>query len=170
MDGGEWLTSRPSHFNPGKESRWTLNGKLAGPWSRSGRLGEEKLLLPHQDSNSRPSSPYCCRYFDDVTAALQWHRRAVRCNRRRFIRHVKNINWTDKHRVKTPCGFIMAIFTQVCVGCQFWWFISVKKNHFRNVDKNSFEFFLGWYSSQLAVSCSPMCFHMRDHITHDRSS
>ena len=46
LDGGEWPTSRPSRFTPGKQPRYPLNTRLwMRPQSRSGRLGEQKTLV-----------------------------------------------------------------------------------------------------------------------------
>jgi hypothetical protein len=46
LDDGEWLTSRSRRYILRKESRNTLNRRLGGTHSRSGRFGEEKNLLP----------------------------------------------------------------------------------------------------------------------------
>ena len=42
VDGGEWFTSRFVRFTPGKEPRYSLNRRLGGPKSRSGRFEEGK--------------------------------------------------------------------------------------------------------------------------------
>ena len=49
LDGGGWLTSRPSRFTPGKETCYLFYRRLGGPQSRSGRV--RKISIP------RPSSP-----------------------------------------------------------------------------------------------------------------
>jgi hypothetical protein len=58
LDGGEWLTSRPGRFIPGKEPLYPWNRRLGEPQSRSGRFGEEKnpMSLPGLEprSVSRP--------------------------------------------------------------------------------------------------------------------
>jgi hypothetical protein len=46
LDGGEWSTSCPSHFNPEEEPWCKLNMKLDGPQSQPGRFREETNLLP----------------------------------------------------------------------------------------------------------------------------
>jgi hypothetical protein len=40
--GGEWSASHPGRFIPWKEPRYTLDRRLGGPQSRSGRGGKEK--------------------------------------------------------------------------------------------------------------------------------
>jgi hypothetical protein len=42
-DGGEWLTSHPSHFTQGNHP---LNRRLGGPHNQSGHFGEANNLLP----------------------------------------------------------------------------------------------------------------------------
>jgi hypothetical protein len=39
LDGGEWSTSRPDRFTPEKELQFSLNRRLSGPHSQSGRFG-----------------------------------------------------------------------------------------------------------------------------------
>jgi hypothetical protein len=46
LDGGEWSASRPGRFILGKEPLDSLDRKLGGPRSRSGRGGEEKNSKP----------------------------------------------------------------------------------------------------------------------------
>jgi hypothetical protein len=46
LDGGEWSTSIPGRFSPGKELRYQLNRRLAGSQNQDESLGEEKTLLP----------------------------------------------------------------------------------------------------------------------------
>jgi hypothetical protein len=46
LDSGEWSTSRPGRFTPGKEPRYLLNRRLGGSRSQSGHFGEKKKLLP----------------------------------------------------------------------------------------------------------------------------
>jgi len=46
VGGGEWLTSRPSHFTSGKQPQYPLNRKLRVPQSRPGHLGKDKNLIP----------------------------------------------------------------------------------------------------------------------------
>ena len=55
LDGGEWLTSRPGRFNPGKQPRYLLNRKLGGTQSRSGDFAEENDLLPLPGFPDRPA-------------------------------------------------------------------------------------------------------------------
>jgi len=45
LDGGEWSTSRHSHFIPGKEHQYPLNRRLGGPWGPSEHFGEDKNPL-----------------------------------------------------------------------------------------------------------------------------
>ena len=46
LDGGEWFTSRPCRFAPGKEPQHPSNTKLRGPHRQSGRFEENKNLFP----------------------------------------------------------------------------------------------------------------------------
>jgi len=46
LNGGEWLTSHPGHFNLGKEAWYPLNRRLGASQGLYGHLGEEKNLLP----------------------------------------------------------------------------------------------------------------------------
>jgi hypothetical protein len=57
---GEWLTSRRSRCNPGKESSYPLNGRQNGPQSRCESY-EEK------NSNPAPSSSWLGSYTDNAT-------------------------------------------------------------------------------------------------------
>jgi len=41
-DGDELLTSRPARFNPGKESKYLLQGEVGGPHDRSAQFGNGK--------------------------------------------------------------------------------------------------------------------------------
>jgi len=40
---GEWLTSRPGRFIPGKEPRYPLNKRVCGHQRRYGRFGENSI-------------------------------------------------------------------------------------------------------------------------------
>jgi hypothetical protein len=53
LDGGEWLASRFCRFTPGKELRYPLDRRLAGPQSRSGRCGLEKNISLYGCSRER---------------------------------------------------------------------------------------------------------------------
>jgi hypothetical protein len=55
----------PAALSPGKEPPYPLDRRLSGPQSRSGRLGEEKILH-YRDSNSDPSvvQSVASRYTD----------------------------------------------------------------------------------------------------------
>jgi hypothetical protein len=44
LDGGEWADSCPGSLPLGKELLVSLDRRLGGPQSRSGRYGEEKIL------------------------------------------------------------------------------------------------------------------------------
>jgi hypothetical protein len=44
--GGEWSASRSCRFTPGERARYLLDMRLGGPQSRSGRGGEEKIIVP----------------------------------------------------------------------------------------------------------------------------
>jgi hypothetical protein len=46
LNGGEWPTSRPSCFTPGREPCYSLNMRLGGSQSLSGHFGEEKNTCP----------------------------------------------------------------------------------------------------------------------------
>jgi len=46
LDGGEWSTSRPGRFTPGKETHYRLNMRLGGLQSQCGHSKEKKNLLP----------------------------------------------------------------------------------------------------------------------------
>jgi len=46
LDGGEWSTSRPGRFSPGKELQYQLYRRLARSQNQEESLGEEKNLLP----------------------------------------------------------------------------------------------------------------------------
>jgi hypothetical protein len=46
LDTGQWLTSRPDRFAPGKEPQYPLNWRLNGPQNQSGRFEEKKNYLP----------------------------------------------------------------------------------------------------------------------------
>jgi hypothetical protein len=57
-DGREWSASRPGRFlPPGKSSRYPLYSRLGGRQSRSGRSGEEKILLLLSGIEIQPSMP-----------------------------------------------------------------------------------------------------------------
>jgi hypothetical protein len=45
LHGGEWSTSHPGRFHPGKENQHAMNWRPGGPQSRSRRFGEEKTLV-----------------------------------------------------------------------------------------------------------------------------
>lgn len=45
LHGGEWFAARPGRCTPGKDPRYPLSRRLAGPQSWSGRYGKEKYLL-----------------------------------------------------------------------------------------------------------------------------
>jgi len=42
LDGGQWLASRPSWFNPGQ--RFPLHRRLGNRHNRSGRFGKQNIL------------------------------------------------------------------------------------------------------------------------------
>jgi hypothetical protein len=44
LDGGEWSASRPGRFTKGESPRYSLDRRLGGPQSQSGRNVEEKNL------------------------------------------------------------------------------------------------------------------------------
>jgi len=44
-DAGEWSTSHPNHFTPGKNTKYALNRELGGPQSCSAYFGLEENLL-----------------------------------------------------------------------------------------------------------------------------
>ena len=46
LDWGEWSTSGPGRFTPGKETHYQLNMRLGGRQSQCGHSKEEKNLLP----------------------------------------------------------------------------------------------------------------------------
>ena len=46
VDGGEWLTSRPGRFTPGRDPRYPLKTRLGGPQRRSEHFPGEEDLLP----------------------------------------------------------------------------------------------------------------------------
>jgi len=46
LDGGEWSTSCPGCFTPGREPCYSLNIRLGGPQSLSRTFGEEKNNCP----------------------------------------------------------------------------------------------------------------------------
>jgi len=46
LDGGEWLTSCPTHLTPGKEHQYQISSRLGGPQSCCGHFGEEINLCP----------------------------------------------------------------------------------------------------------------------------
>jgi hypothetical protein len=57
---GEWSASRSGRFTPqGKSPRYPFDSRLGGHQSRSGRLGEEKILDPTGTRTTTPrlSSP-----------------------------------------------------------------------------------------------------------------
>jgi hypothetical protein len=62
LAGGEWLASSPSHFNPDT----SLDMRLGGPQSRSGRRGEEKIVDPTgtRTPTSSVMQPVSSRYSD----------------------------------------------------------------------------------------------------------
>jgi len=45
-NGGEWSASRPGRFTPGNERKYSLDRKVGGPQSRSGRGGDNKSSQP----------------------------------------------------------------------------------------------------------------------------
>jgi hypothetical protein len=45
LAGGEWSASRLGRFTPGKSPHYPLDRRLGEPQSRSGRRGEEKILV-----------------------------------------------------------------------------------------------------------------------------
>jgi hypothetical protein len=47
LDGSVWSVSCPGRFSPRKDPRYTLDGRLDGPQTPSGRGGEEKKRSPN---------------------------------------------------------------------------------------------------------------------------
>jgi hypothetical protein len=73
--GGEWSTSRPGRFTPGKRAsgtRWI--GGWVGPRAGLDAMDRRKILPP-QDSNTDPSvvQPVASRYTDCAIPAPAWH-------------------------------------------------------------------------------------------------
>jgi hypothetical protein len=57
LDGGEWSALRAGCFNRGEMSRNSLDRRLGGPHSRSGRPDEKKIpSLPMQGIEPQSSS------------------------------------------------------------------------------------------------------------------
>jgi hypothetical protein len=50
QDGGEWFTTRPGYFTPGKGPQCSLNRRLCGLQSQCGRIWR-KISWPYRDSN-----------------------------------------------------------------------------------------------------------------------
>jgi len=61
---GGWLTPRPDHFTPGKETRYTLYRRLGGPQGRSGWFGKSRpsIGIRSPDHPDRSQSLYRLRY------------------------------------------------------------------------------------------------------------
>jgi hypothetical protein len=57
LDGGEWSTSCPGRFLPGKYPPCPLNMKLYGPQNRSRYFGEEQNLLAFPEIEDRIIQP-----------------------------------------------------------------------------------------------------------------
>ena len=55
LDGDWWLSSRPCHFNPLKETRYPFYKRLLVPRDRLDECGKTH---PHRDSIAGPSNPY----------------------------------------------------------------------------------------------------------------
>jgi hypothetical protein len=49
--GGEWSSTPLPLYTRGKAPRYPLDRRLAGPQSRSGQCGEEKILDPTRTQN-----------------------------------------------------------------------------------------------------------------------
>jgi hypothetical protein len=64
--GGRWLTPRPGHFTPGKDTRYPLYRRLGGPQGGSGGV-RKNSPLPGFDP--RAVQPVACRYADWAIAA-----------------------------------------------------------------------------------------------------
>jgi hypothetical protein len=45
LDGGGWLTPRPSRFTSGTETRYPLYRRLGGPQGRSGRVLNMRTVM-----------------------------------------------------------------------------------------------------------------------------
>jgi hypothetical protein len=56
LDRGEWLTSCPGHFIPGKEHRYLLNRNLMGFRVSLDVVVKGKISCLYWDSKPRPSS------------------------------------------------------------------------------------------------------------------
>jgi hypothetical protein len=69
--GGKWSASRPYRFTPGERAPpHSLDRRLGGPQSRSGRYGEEKILtLPGLELRPLAVQPVGSRYTDCATPA-----------------------------------------------------------------------------------------------------
>jgi hypothetical protein len=64
LDGGGWLTLRPSRFTPGKETTYPLYRRPGGPQGRAGRLREisSPTGIRSPDPPARSESLYRLRY------------------------------------------------------------------------------------------------------------
>jgi hypothetical protein len=61
LDGSEWSTPHPGHFNLRKGTRYTLYRRLSGPQERSGRV---RKILPSPGLDPRTVQPVASRYTD----------------------------------------------------------------------------------------------------------
>jgi hypothetical protein len=62
VDRGEWLTSRPGRFKPGRDSRYPLKRRLGWPQRRSGHFRREEDLLPVPEIEPRTVQLHRLRY------------------------------------------------------------------------------------------------------------
>ena len=61
LDGGLWLTPRPSRFTPGKETRYPFCMRLGGPQGRSGRV---RKISPPLGFDPRTVQPVASSHTD----------------------------------------------------------------------------------------------------------
>jgi len=57
LEGVEQSNSSPGLFTPGEKARYSLDRRLGGPQSRSGRSDEEKSPCPCRETNPGRSDP-----------------------------------------------------------------------------------------------------------------
>ena len=127
----EGSTSRPGHFIAGKEPRYSLNRRLSGPQSRSGRFEKQKsffalagIWIPDRQARhlvaialptrlSRIPNFFICLSFSILLHASSSHMSAFNCpdkiRRNVFKYRREEIVWKDNTEVKlyirvTFCG------------------------------------------------------------------
>lgn len=69
LNGGEWSASRSGCLTPEKELRFTLNGWLGGPQSRSGHFSENRNRFSYGDSSTGSSSAWYSRCIEYATSS-----------------------------------------------------------------------------------------------------